>query len=172
MRIKIEIACLFVLILLACAGKDLRLKIRYNQIYGLDENSRVLFDQNQIGDVNRAFYQKDGRYIVQVKIKENFTNAATEHSRFFIIRDPQREGKKAVGVIQIRKGGNPLEDGSVVEGSSRSSVMFGEMWQQFEKELDNVKEHLQMKKKLEEFERKSEVELLENQLGLQLCRRH
>ena len=46
------------------------------------------------------------------------------------------------------------------------------MWQQFEKELDNIKEHLQMKKKLEEFERKSEVELLENQLGLQLCRRH
>jgi paraquat-inducible protein B len=164
-RIRIVIPWLLVLILLGCAAKDLRLKIRYNQIYGLDENSRVLLDQNQIGDVTRVFYDKDGRYIVQVKINENFTNAATEHSRFLIINDPQREGKKAIEVIQIRKNGEPLENGSVVEGSSRSSAMFGEMWQQFEKELDNIKEHLQkFLKDLERLPESNQVKELEKEL--------
>lgn len=165
MRIRIVIPWLLVLILLGCAAKDLRLKIRYNQIYGLDENSRLLLDQNQIGDVTRVFYDKDGHYIVQVKINENFTNAATEHSRFLIINDPQREGKKAIEVIQIRKSGEPLEDGSVVEGSSRSSAMFGEMWQQFEKELDNIKEHLQkFLKDLERLPESNQVKELEKEL--------
>jgi hypothetical protein len=53
---------LFVFILQGCAGKELRLKIRYNRIYGLGENSRELFGESQIGDVTRVFYDKDGRY--------------------------------------------------------------------------------------------------------------
>jgi ABC-type transporter Mla subunit MlaD len=44
---------IFLFISLGCGGKDLALKIRYDRIHGLEENSRVLFDGNPIGEVTR-----------------------------------------------------------------------------------------------------------------------
>ncbi len=165
MKRKIAIAGLIVLMLAGCAVRDLSLKIRYNQIYGLDEADRVLFEDNQIGEVTRVFYSKDGHYIADLKIKANFTNAVTENSRFLIIDDPQREGKKAIEVIQIRKGGKPLEDGLLVEGSTRASVLFGEMWQQFETELDKLREYFQeFLKDLESLPESAQVKELEKEL--------
>jgi paraquat-inducible protein B len=141
MNRKIAISGFIVLMMLGCHVKDLNLKVRYNQIYGLDEASRVLFEDNQIGEVARVFYGKDGHYTVDLIIKANFTNTVTEHSRFLIIDDPQQAGKKAIDVIQVRKGGEPLEDGTLVEGATRSSVLFGEMLQQFEAELDKLRQY-------------------------------
>ena len=165
MNTKIAVSGLIVLLIMGCYVKDLNLKVRYNQIYGLAETGRVLFEDNQIGEVTRVFYDKDGHYIVDLRIKANFTNAVTEHSRFLIIDDPQKTDKKAIDVIQVRAGGRPLKDGALVEGSTRSSVLLGEMWKQFEAELDKLRQYFQdFLEDLRHLPESSQVKELEKEL--------
>jgi paraquat-inducible protein B len=111
----------FMLLLVVCGCKEnvLNVKIKYDQIHGLEQGDGVVFEQNHVGQVASIFYGEDGYYMVAVAIRKAFANAATEHSMFVITEDPQSSGKKAVEIIQFRKGGLPLEDGATVKGSSR-----------------------------------------------------
>ena len=78
-------------------------------------------------------YSVDGHYIVDLAIKKEFANAATEYSKFFIIEDPQNKAKKAIEMINTRRGGSPLRDGATVEGSTKSSAVFSRIGDDFEK---------------------------------------
>ncbi len=137
----IQILLMLPLVFWGCKGSDVNIKLRCDQIQGLREGDRVIFEQNRIGEVTGIFYLVDGHYMVDLSIKKDFANAATEYSKFFIIGDPQNKGRKAIEMIQTRRGGSPLTNGATVEGSTRSSAAFSRMGDDLEKGLEDLKEH-------------------------------
>ncbi len=126
-----------------CNEGDVNIKVRCDQIQGLREGDLVIFERNRIGKVTGVSYSVDGHYMVDLAIKKDFANAATEYSKFFIIGDPQNKGKKAIEMIHSRRGGTPLKDGATVEGSSKSSAAFSRMGDDVEKGLEDLKEHFE-----------------------------
>ena len=140
---KILIVLILALVFWGCEESALHIKIRYDQIQGLKEGDRVFFEQNHIGGVTRVFYSEYGYYLVDLAIERCFANAATEHSKFFVIVDPRNKEKKAIEMIQSRRGGSPLQDGASVLGSTKSSAVFGQMRENFEKRLGNLKEQFE-----------------------------
>ncbi|MBW1742031.1 MAG: hypothetical protein JRJ47_01185 [Deltaproteobacteria bacterium] len=120
----------------------LKIKVRYDKIHGLEKGNRVVFEENQIGAVTGVSYTADGDYLADVAIKKSFANAATEDSKFFIIDDSKNEGKKAIEVTQTKTGGAPLKNGAIVEGSTKSSMLFGDLPEALEKGLEGFQEQL------------------------------
>ena len=112
---KIPITFIIALFLLfACEETGLNLKIHFDDIQGLQAENRVLFESNHIGQVTRVFYAKEGHYVVDLIIQEDFANAATETSRFYIVNDPLSADRKAIEIMLLRTGGTALVDGSMV----------------------------------------------------------
>ena len=103
--------------------------------------------------------------MVDLAIERRFANAVTEHSEFYIIGDPQDEGKKAIEMMQTRRGGSPLQDGATVQGSTKSSAAFGQMRENFEKRLQGFKEQFeQFFEDLRSIPEAEEVKRLEKEL--------
>jgi paraquat-inducible protein B len=157
---SVLILAILSLISWGCDEDRLNFKIKYNQIQGLEEGERVIFEKNHIGKVAHIFYTKDGYYLVHVAIRKAFANAATEEARFFITQDPKNKGKKVIEIIQARKGGLPLINGATVEGSGAASAVFSQMEQSLEKRvedigkaLDNLFEELQGVPESQEFKK-------------------
>jgi len=57
---KILMLLLVSLVFLGCKETGLNLKIRYDQIQGLNEGERVIFEQNHVGKVAGIFYSEEG----------------------------------------------------------------------------------------------------------------
>ncbi len=127
-----------VLLFFACEEKALHLKVRFDQIAGLQADNRVIFESNHIGRVSRVFYSQEAVYQVDLQIKEDFANAVTENARFYIIDDPLASDKKAIEMIQIRKGGSPLADGTFVDGSTQSLALYQKMLENFDKQAGKL----------------------------------
>lgn len=140
---RILISLILPLALLGCKESGLSLKIRFDQIQGLKEGDRVIFEQSDIGHVTAVSYPADGYYMVDLAIKSSFAGAATENSKFFVVEDAQNKGHKAVEVIQTPRGGAPLQDGTIVEGSSKSSTLFTQASEDFEKQLENLRKNFE-----------------------------
>jgi hypothetical protein len=95
--------------------------------------------------------------VVDLAIERHFANAATEHSEFLIIVDPQNRGKKAVEMIQ--------EDGATVQGSTKSSAVVGQTREDFEKGLGNLKEQFeQFFEDLRKIPESEELKKLEDEM--------
>ncbi len=142
---KIVMLLMLLLVFWGCEEKVLNFRIKYDQTHGLEAADRVIFQQNHIGQVAGIFYGEDGYYLVDVAIRKAFANAATEDSMFFITEDPKNKGKKAIEIIQARKGGVPLEDGAIVEGSGKPSAAFSQLGQSLAEQVEGIKkafEHL------------------------------
>jgi len=135
------IATLFVI--QACGEKDLNLKIRFDQVQGLKQGNRVVFEQNHIGDVNQVVYTEQGAFLVDISILNNFAASATEHSRFLIVSDPKHESNKAVEMIHIHEGGTLLEKNATVEGSTQSAVLFHQIFDGIEGGLKAFEEQVE-----------------------------
>jgi hypothetical protein len=71
------------LFLSGCGSNTLDFKIRYQEIFGLRKDDRVLFEERYIGNVNDVKYTSQGDYLVDVSISKEFANDITEHSRFY-----------------------------------------------------------------------------------------
>jgi len=142
---KILTLLLVSLVFLGCKETGLNLKIRYDQIQGLNEGDRVIFEQNHVGQVAGIFYSEEGYYVVDVVIRKDFENAATDHSKFLITWDPEKEGRRAIEITQNPRGGTPLTDGATVIGTTRASPRSNQLWGDFGKTLDDLR------KQLEEF---------------------
>ncbi len=142
---KILMLLLVALVFLGCRETGLNLKVRYDQIQGLNEGDRVIFEQNHVGQVAGIFYSEEGFYLVDVVIRKDFANAATDHSKFLITWDPEKEGKKAIEITQSPRGGTLLTDGATVIGTARASPRSDQLWGDFGKTLDDLR------KQLEEF---------------------
>jgi len=125
-----------------CLGwfsRDLNFKIRFDEINGLKFGERIVFEENAIGKVTNVFYEKDGTYLVEVEIISDFKNAVTCNSQFFIVKDPSDPGRKAIQMITVKGEGRPLEDGAVVAGSTRLSVLLDRVGDDIEKAMVDLK---------------------------------
>jgi hypothetical protein len=153
------------LLILGCQEKGLSLKIRFQEINGLKVADHVIFEGNRIGEVTAISYTKKGSYMVNVLIPEAFANAANSHSIFMIGRDPEDREKRAVEVFNIEKGGEPLEDGSVVEGTSKPRILLNDVWGDFKGRLNKLGDTLEeMTRPLRDLPESEEVKKLEEQM--------
>ena len=165
MRKIILVLFLLVQAALGCKEGALNLKIRYDQIQGLQKGDRVIFEQNHIGSVKDVIYSKKGFYMVDIVIRENFSHAATEQSRFFIITDPQEKEKKAIEIIQTGRGGSPLKNNSIVEGTTKTSAFFDQFFDQFLEGFGDLKKEFeQFSKDLSGIPESEEFKKLEDEL--------
>lgn len=128
---KLFIIAVILLSAQACKSNTLSVIVQFDAVSGLTRQDRVVFEQNTIGNVEDLHFKKDGRYDVRLLIDKGFANAVTEHSRFVIVDDPDRQGSKAVAVRLDRLGGAPLADGATVEGTSS----FNDVARQLQKEM-------------------------------------
>ncbi len=135
---KIIILIIVSFIGMGCEAKGLHLVIKFDHIDGLTSGDRVVFEANRIGSVDEITYTKDGSYLVGLMIEKAFVNAATEDTRFLIVSDPQNNGRKAVELIQTKKGGKPLESNAVVQGSSKSSAIIERMQKDLESQMKDL----------------------------------
>lgn len=135
---KIMIFIIIAFIGAGCETGALHLVVKFDHIHGLVSNDRVIFEKNRIGKVDDVTYTKDGSYRVKLTIEKAFENSATEHSRFYIVSDPQNNDLKAIEMILTQKGGKPLKNNAVVEGSSKSSVIIEQMQKNIEKQMEDL----------------------------------
>ena len=120
--LKKGVIFLFVLILSGgCLKSGLNVDVRFDQARGIKAKDRVIFEGNPIGVVEKMTYTEAGDYLVSIHIDSNFTNAATDYAKFYIIEDPGRDQAKAIEVQLTAKGGTVLADGSKVDGSVKPS---------------------------------------------------
>jgi len=146
-------------------SSDLDIEIRFNQIDGLKTGGRVLFEKNAIGEVTDVFYEKDGTYRVDVTIQDDFKNAVTEFSRFFIANDVSSPDVKAVEMMQVKSGGSPLEDGAVVKGVTRLSALMERMEDDVSRTVEDLKERFKgFSKDLKEAPQDEEIKKLQKDL--------
>ncbi len=135
-----KILTLMILLLVFLGCEDvLCIKIRYSQIQGLKQGDRVFFENNHIGNVTEIVYTADGDYLTSVSIQKDFANAATEHSRFYIITDPRDNEKKAIEINLSKKDGTPLQDGAIINGSIGTSAFLDQILGKFDKGLETLK---------------------------------
>lgn len=163
---KIVILMIVSIIGVGCEAKNLNLFVRFDHIDGLKSNDSIIFETNRIGKVDEVTYTKKGDYLVEMMIHNACTNAATEHVRFYIVSDPQNNGRSAVEMIQILKGGKQLRKNTVLEGSSKSSAIIERLgkdleegMESFRKEFNEFAEELKKVPDSEEF-KKFEDELV------------
>jgi DNA-directed RNA polymerase subunit F len=123
---------------IGCEAGSKHLVVKFGHIYGLTSNAGVIFEKNRIGKVGEITYTKDGNFLVGLKLEKAFANAATEYTQFFIVSDPLNNGRKAVEMIQTQKGGTPLKDNAIVEGSVKTSVIVERMQKDFENEMKDL----------------------------------
>jgi len=123
----------------ACEDPVLKVNVRYDDIQGLEAGDRVIFEQNDIGRVTGVSDGGDGYTVANLVIKDDFAGAATEYARFFIIKDPKDQDRKAIEMVVTRAGGSPLEADATVQGSSRSSALLGQASGQLEQGLESLK---------------------------------
>ncbi|MCK4390183.1 MAG: hypothetical protein KAV83_08105 [Desulfobacterales bacterium] len=140
---RILILFMLALAFWGCGDSALNIKIRYDQIQGLKEGDRLIFEHNHIGKVTGVSYSVDGYYVADLQIKNHFANAATENSKFFIIADLRNKGSKAIQMIQTGRGGTPLQDGAIVEGSTKFLAIFSKISADFEKGLEDLKKQFE-----------------------------
>ena len=153
------------LLFLGCQDKGLSLKIRFQEIGGLKVADHVIFEGNRIGEVTDVSYTKEGTYLVKVLIAESFANAANNRSRFMIGNDPEDKEKRAVEVVNLEKGGEPLQDGAMVEGTSKTTVLLNDVWGEFKERFKEFGDTLEeMAKPLRDIPESEEVKNLEKQM--------
>ena len=136
---KIVILVIISMIGLGCEAENLNLFIRFDHIDGLRSGDSLIFETNRIGKVDEVTYTKKGDYLAELMIYKAYANAATEHARFYIISDPQNNGRSAVEMIQILIGGRPLQSNTVLEGSDKSSVIIERLGKDLEKGMESFR---------------------------------
>ena len=163
---KLLILMIVSIIGLGCEAENLNLTIKFDHIDGLKANDGVIFEENQIGRVDNVTYTKEGNYLVDVMIYKTYMNAATEHARFFIVSDPQNSKQRVVEMIQILKGGKPLQNNSVLEGSSRSSAIIERLGKDLTKGMESFrKEFNEFSEELKKIPDSEAYKKLEDELN-------
>jgi gas vesicle protein len=162
---KIVILVMISMIGLGCEAENLNLFIRFDHIDGLKSDDSLIFETNRIGKVDEVTYTKKGDYLVELMIYKAYANSATGHARFYIISDPQNNGRSAVEMIQILKGGRPLQNNAVLDGSDKSSVIIERLGKDLEKGMEGLrKEFNEFAEELKKIPDSEAIKKLEDEL--------
>lgn len=107
-----------------CADGTHEFQVRFHDVRGLHNGDPVYLEESIIGSVQKVDYTEDGVFLVSVAIQEEFASAATDASRFFIDTNPQKSDQMAIRVVQLGRGGNPIEEDAVVDGRTKYAVLY------------------------------------------------
>ena len=107
-----------------CADGTHDFQIRFHDVRGLHKGNPVYLDESIIGSVEKVDYTEDGVFLVRVAIQEEFASTATDASRFFIDTNPQKRDQMAIRVVPLGRGGNPIAEDAVVDGSTKYAVLY------------------------------------------------
>ena len=153
------------LVLLGCVGTTYNFKIRFNDIQGLRENDRVFFDKTPIGVVTDVEYTDTGNYLVSVAVDDQYSSLPKDSSTFYIDSNPETEGETAVRIIQIKDGGNLVEKNTVVEGQSKYSAIYGQIANNFRKNIHAMESEInEFFKGLQSLSENEQIKQIEKQL--------
>jgi ABC-type transporter Mla subunit MlaD len=159
------LSTLTALIIIGCGNTTHDFKIRFSDIQGLRKGDHVLFEDTVIGDVKDVVYTDSGEYLASVSVKKQFTSRATDASRFYIDSESESGDRKAIRVIQIKEGGNVIEEGAIVEGQSKYAVMYEQFADQFRKNIDMLESELnEFLKGLKDLSENEQIKQIEMQL--------
>jgi len=140
-------------------------RIRFRDVHGLHKGNPVYFEDAVIGDVQEVAYTDSGVFLVGVSIQKDFISAATDASRFYIDGNPENTAQKVIRVVQLGKGGNPIEEDAVIEGQTKYAVLYEQFAYQLGQNLTifeaGVNEFL---RELQGFSTDEQIEELEKQL--------
>ena len=153
------------LVLLGCVGTTYNFKIRFNDIQGLRENDRVFFDKTPIGVVTDVEYTDTGNYLVSVAVDDQYSSLPKDSSTFYIDSNPETGGETAVRIIQIKDGGNLIEKNTIVEGQSKYSAIYGQIANNFRKNIHAMESEInEFIKGLQDFSESEQIKQIERQL--------
>jgi ABC-type transporter Mla subunit MlaD len=153
------------LVLFGCVGTTYNFKIRFNDINGLNKNDQVFFDKTPIGVVTDVEYTDTGNYLVSVAVDDQYSSLPKDSSTFYIDSNPETEGETAVRIIQIKDGGNLIEKNTVVEGQSKYSAIYGQIANNFRKNIHAMESEInEFIKGLQDFSESEQIKQIERQL--------
>ncbi|MEJ2098110.1 MAG: hypothetical protein P8Y38_13530 [Deltaproteobacteria bacterium] len=145
--------------------------VRFEQVFGLHQGDRVIFQEKSAGFVKTVTHGSDGYFTATLGIDKCLAKGISTDSRFIIIEDPLAAERKAVRIVQAAADGTVLEDGATVAGSDKYEVMLEaveknlasgidflqEGMSAFSKELKNLPENEKVKALNEELKRLSKA---------------
>ena len=138
----IPLLCLALLLVVGgCSESPLSLQVRFAEVAGLKQNDLVYFGKNEIGQVTKVSYTKEGDYLLDVQIEPPFKNTASQDSKFYIARSPANESNMAVIIEQERSDGVALKSGTVVQGNARTAQLT-QIFDDLQKKLAAAQEEL------------------------------
>jgi len=158
---------LFIMAVLACScnQRGLDVNVRFDRIGGLVEGSPVIFDSEVIGSVSGLVSDKNEKYIVKLTIKPEFSNAATEYSRFSIVADPADPKGKAVEMYLLEKGGRMLKSNTTINGSDALLLYSERIQKDLEKGFNYLKkEYQKIVENLQHLPEQEKFKVLEEEL--------
>jgi len=148
---------IFIVLFSGCSTYNLNLN--FEHVKGLKAGAAVIFELSVIGTVEKISYTNKGDFLVSVTIQDEFTSAITRHSEFYIAPSPLKESEKALIMALTAKGGDPLNSGTTIAGTSEPTACpdLGQYYDQmksgyekFLRDLHKIPESRQYK----EFEKK------------------
>lgn len=153
------------LVLIGCIGITHNFMIRFDDIQGLRENDRVFFDKTPIGVVTDVEYTDTGNYLVKVAVGDQFSSLPKDSSTFYIDSNPETEDRKAIRIIQIKDGGNIIEKNTIVEGQSKYSAIYGQIANNFRKNIHAMESEInEFVKGLQDLSESEQIKQIERQL--------
>ncbi|MGD2098677.1 MAG: hypothetical protein PVG35_13930 [Desulfobacterales bacterium] len=162
---KLIFSVIVALVLCGCVGSAHNFIIRFNDIEGLRKNDQVFFEQTPIGVVRHVEYTDAGDYLVKVAVQEQFSTLAKDSSTFYIDSNPETESEKAVRIIQVKDGGNIIEKNAIVEGQSKYSAIYGQIANNFRKNIHAMESEInEFIKSLQGFSESEQIKQIERQL--------
>ena len=146
-------------------GDCLHITVCFQQVHGLVAGDRVLLNQDAVGLVETLTYTTSGQFQVILALEKRFGHLVTTHSRFIIGDDIGVTPKKAIIIIQTKRGGTPIQDGAIVDGSDRYTVILEDMKHDIEESLSLLKQELdRLSKDLQKLPENQRFEALKKEL--------
>lgn len=158
----LSITSLLLAALTGCFSSTLDFQIRFDDVHGLKKGDPVVFEDSVIGSVTQVAYTDAGDFLAGIAIQQEFANAATQASLFYIDAAPQDSGLKAVWVTRMETGAPPIEEGAVVDGHAKYAVLYERFAHQIGKNLSffeaGIDEFFRALKGISESEQRQEIE--------------
>jgi hypothetical protein len=161
----VVISAVLLAVMLGCDGGAPLFKIRFDDVHGLRKGDTLYLDASAIGSVDKVDYTDTGVFLVSVSIQKEFASAATDTSKFYIDVDPQERQQRVIRVVQLEKGGRPIENGSIVDGDTKFTVLYEQFTRQLGKNIAVLESGINaFLEELQGFPESEQVRELERQL--------
>ena len=161
----VVISAVLLAVMLGCDGGAPLFKIRFDDVHGLRKGDTLYLDASAIGSVDKVDYTDTGVFLVSVSIQKEFASTATDTSKFYIDVDPQERQQRVIRVVQLEKGGRPIENGSIVDGDTKFTVLYEQFTRQLGKNIAVLESGINaFLEELQGFPESEQVRELERQL--------